>query len=188
MLPEAIARDPREHFTPTNCPGAGEGVILTISGAKKECLLGGLWESFLALFPFDPPGREKHGSGRAFKNNTQFCVDFGLCPKGLRRVPVHTGALFSLFGCVSKECIFWAPVWSNFGSPERTYSPFGGTWADVRPYCRLPFLSHIQHNLPKGLRHLSGFLQRGWELRALSGAPWGGQQEGQGRQTGMPRA
>ncbi len=57
--------------------------------------MGGVWATFSALF-FRASGTLKKGVRERVQNYFCFFVDFGVCPEGLRRVPVSTGAQFSL--------------------------------------------------------------------------------------------
>ncbi len=58
-------------------------------------------------------------------------VDFGVCPEGLRRVPVSTGAQFSLLQPDPKRAPKWEPKWSLLGSQIRTILTLGHHWAEI---------------------------------------------------------
>ncbi len=67
---------------------------------KQESLLGGFWATFSALFIFRASGTQQNG----------------VCPEGLRRVPVHTKAQFSLLQLDPKTAAKWKPKLSVLGS------------------------------------------------------------------------
>ena len=52
-------------------------------------------------------------------------VDFGVCPEGLRRVPVYTGAQFSLLQPDPKRAPKWEPTWNVWDPKSELYSLWG---------------------------------------------------------------
>ena len=68
---------------------------------------------------------------------------------------------------------------------QHFFTLFGSIWERFGT-----ILALVGNNMgaPPGLRRLRHFLQGGWELNVVSGCPRGGQQEGQGEQTGISHA
>ena len=86
-------------------------------------LWGPFWTPFRHFF-LGPPGHKKGGPGGPSKLDP-FFVAFRVCPEGLRRVPVSTGAQFSLLQPGPKRAPKWEPKWSVLGSRILTILALG---------------------------------------------------------------
>ena len=104
-------------------------------GGTKEChferlprekltLLRGLLGHLFVLF-VRASRTHKKVSRRAFGNSTVFFLAFGVCQEGLRRVPVYTGAQFSLLQPDPKRAPKWEPKWSLLRAKFATMLLFG---------------------------------------------------------------
>ena len=118
MLPKSIPGGPGEHSGARNGPGSGEGVILMALWSKKESLLAGFWKTFSDVFSSSGlPDTKKSVCGRGPSKLDPFFIDFGVSPEGLRRVPVYTGARFSLLQPEPEKVPKWDPIWVRIGPP-----------------------------------------------------------------------
>ena len=86
-----------------------------------------------ALFFFGASGTLKKEVREGLQKLNRFLVDVGVCPEGLRRVPVPTGAQFSLLQPAQKGLqngsqngAFWAPK-------SELYSLWGTFWEKLGP-------------------------------------------------------
>ena len=105
--------------------------VLTDFWAKEYILLDSCLGTFSALFFVRAFGTLKKEVQEGLQNETRFLVDFGVCPEGLRRVPVYTGAQFSLCSRTQKGLqngsqngAFWAPKSELYS----LWAPFVRNW------------------------------------------------------------
>ena len=102
-----------------------------ISGRTSSPFGGFLGHLFGTFFCWSLRDIKKVGLGGPSKLVHFFFIDFGVCPEGLRRVPVSTVAQFSLLQPDPKRDPKWEPKWSLLGSQIRTILTLGHPLGEI---------------------------------------------------------
>ena len=93
----------------------------------------------------------KKGGPGARSKLDNFFVDLGVSPEGLRRVPVSTGAQFSLLQPSPKRAPKWEPKWSVLGAKVITILLFVRPCRENRPSKSFDFFDMSSENLSDAL-------------------------------------
>ena len=161
-------------------------------GLHLETISGPFWSQAGTLRAKVATQTAKKGVWREVQNQGPRKVNFGTSRKGVQSVHSLTIAPFSLF----HPCPFWLHFGLHFGvilgAKFATMLFFGRPGDPQEPQTRSFFEGCfcVDFRVPAtGLATLEGLSTRGgWRLRAVSGAPGGGQQEGQEEHPGIPHA